>query len=71
MVHSNSIPPKEQPVDMALRNMQLTEASCNKQFRYGDGIPVKSSRTSQVPNKMPPGILKVPVYVIILCSTAF
>uniref|UniRef100_A0A162ACT1 mitogen-activated protein kinase n=1 Tax=Daucus carota subsp. sativus TaxID=79200 RepID=A0A162ACT1_DAUCS len=54
VVHSNSIPPKEQPVDMALRNMQLTEASCNKQFRYGDGIPVKSSRTSQVPNKMPP-----------------
>ncbi|KAK1404837.1 Mitogen-activated protein kinase [Heracleum sosnowskyi] len=53
VVHSNSIPPKEHPVDMAMKNMQLTEAS-NRQFRYGDGNPIKTSRTSQAPNKMPP-----------------
>lgn len=60
VVHSNSIPPKEHQIDMAMKNMQLTEAS-NRQFRYGDGIPIKTSRTSQAPNKMPPGIFEVPV----------
>ncbi|XP_074370553.1 mitogen-activated protein kinase 10-like isoform X2 [Apium graveolens] len=54
VVHSNSIPPKEHPVDMGMKNMQLTEAS-SRQFRYGDGNPIKTSRTSQALNKMPPG----------------
>ncbi|XP_042486078.1 mitogen-activated protein kinase 10-like isoform X1 [Macadamia integrifolia] len=63
VVHSNSIPPKEQPNISTFRDRQISEEACNKNTRDTNGIG-HIPRTLQAPHRIPmakPGKVVGPV----------
>ncbi|XP_010247564.1 PREDICTED: mitogen-activated protein kinase 7-like [Nelumbo nucifera] len=64
VVHSNTIPPKDQTSLASLRERQIQEEACNKSSRNMEGVSGSIPRTLQAPHKIPlakPGKVVGPV----------
>ncbi|CAK9133187.1 unnamed protein product [Ilex paraguariensis] len=64
IVHSNTIPPKEQLNVATLKDQQVDKDLCNRKSRNSDGINGSLTRNSQAPQKIPlakPGKVVGPV----------
>uniref|UniRef100_A0A5B7A2K0 mitogen-activated protein kinase n=1 Tax=Davidia involucrata TaxID=16924 RepID=A0A5B7A2K0_DAVIN len=64
IVHSNTIPPKEQSNVTTFKDQKIVEELCNRNSKDADGIPGNVSRTSQAPRRIPldkPGKVVGPV----------